>query len=25
MQDKYNDKLIVLSSKASEYGIELDY
>ena len=25
MQDKYNDKLIFLSSKASEYGIELDY
>jgi len=25
MQDKYNDKVILLSSKASEYGIELDY
>jgi len=25
MQDKYNDKLTLLSSKASEYGIELDY
>jgi hypothetical protein len=25
MQDKYNDKIIFLSSKASEYGIELNY
>lgn len=25
MQDKYNDKIILLSSKASKYGIELDY
>ncbi len=25
MQDKYNDKLMLLASIASEYGIELDY
>ena len=25
MEDKYNEKVISLSSKASEYGIELEY